>query len=238
MAGRRRARAGSAAERSSGAGVELRARLRRGPTAATTRRRPGRRSRSCWAVWRAARRSRSRRAWEPPRRSSTCCPVGATVALRDDCYQGVAGLAAAGAAQGRWRGGARRRRRHRHGGSSWPPTQTCCGSSRRPTRCWTVADLPAHLRRAAQGRDALLVVDSTFATPLAQRPLELGADLVVHSATKYLGGHSDLLLGAVVAASGEQRTAAARTARACRRHARRAGGLPRRPRHAHAPAAA
>ena len=49
-----------------------------------------------------------------------------------------------------------------------------------------------------------MAVDSTFATPLVQRPLELGADLVVHSATKYLGGHSDLLLGAVVAASGEQ----------------------------------
>ena len=48
------------------------------------------------------------------------------------------------------------------------------------------------------------MVDSTFATPLVQRPLELGADLVVHSATKYLGGHSDLLLGAVVAASGER----------------------------------
>jgi cystathionine gamma-synthase len=46
-------------------------------------------------------------------------------------------------------------------------------------------------------------VDSTLATPLNQRPLELGADVVVHSATKYLGGHSDLLLGAVVAASAE-----------------------------------
>ena len=49
----------------------------------------------------------------------------------------------------------------------------------------------------------MVVVDSTLATPLVQRPLELGADLVMHSATKYLGGHSDLLLGAAVAASGE-----------------------------------
>jgi cystathionine gamma-synthase len=45
---------------------------------------------------------------------------------------------------------------------------------------------------------ARVVVDNTFATPLLQRPLDLGADLVVHSATKYLAGHSDLLLGAVI----------------------------------------
>ncbi len=47
---------------------------------------------------------------------------------------------------------------------------------------------------------ALVVVDNTFATPVNQRPLELGADAVVHSATKYLGGHSDTVLGAVVVA--------------------------------------
>ena len=51
---------------------------------------------------------------------------------------------------------------------------------------------------AAHRAGALLLVDNTFATPINQRPLELGADLVVHSATKYLGGHSDLLAGAVV----------------------------------------
>jgi cystathionine beta-lyase/cystathionine gamma-synthase len=45
---------------------------------------------------------------------------------------------------------------------------------------------------------ALVVVDNTFATPIAQNPLELGADYVMHSATKYLGGHSDLLAGLVV----------------------------------------
>jgi cystathionine gamma-synthase len=47
---------------------------------------------------------------------------------------------------------------------------------------------------------ALLVVDSTFATPVLQQPLALGADLVLHSTTKYLGGHSDVLGGAVIAA--------------------------------------
>lgn len=60
-----------------------------------------------------------------------------------------------------------------------------------------VADLPA-LGAALRGRGPLFVVDNTFATPLVQRPLEHGADLVLHSATKFLGGHSDALLGAVV----------------------------------------
>ncbi len=48
-------------------------------------------------------------------------------------------------------------------------------------------------------RDALVAVDNTFATPVNQRPLELGADFVVHSTTKYLGGHSDVIGGVVVA---------------------------------------
>lgn len=49
-----------------------------------------------------------------------------------------------------------------------------------------------------QGISPLVVVDNTFATPFLQRPLELGADLVIHSTTKYLGGHSDVVGGAVV----------------------------------------
>src|SRR5215218_3964319 len=51
---------------------------------------------------------------------------------------------------------------------------------------------------AERAGDALVAVDNTFATPAVQRPLELGADAVVHSATKYLGGHSDTVGGAVV----------------------------------------
>ena len=53
----------------------------------------------------------------------------------------------------------------------------------------------------AHRHGALLAVDNTFATPALTRPLEAGADLVMHSATKYLGGHSDLLAGALVAGS-------------------------------------
>jgi cystathionine gamma-synthase len=51
---------------------------------------------------------------------------------------------------------------------------------------------------AAHAAGAYVAVDNTFATPLLQRPLDLGADLVVHSATKFLSGHADVLLGAVV----------------------------------------
>lgn len=60
-----------------------------------------------------------------------------------------------------------------------------------------IADIPA-LAAAAHEVGALVAVDNTFATPLGQRPLDLGADVVVHSVTKYLAGHSDVILGAVV----------------------------------------
>lgn len=50
----------------------------------------------------------------------------------------------------------------------------------------------------AKKHDVLLAVDNTFATPYLQLPLDLGADIVVHSATKYLGGHSDVVMGAIV----------------------------------------
>jgi len=56
----------------------------------------------------------------------------------------------------------------------------------------------AALSRFAHERDAMVVVDNTFATPYLQQPLALGADVVVHSTTKYLGGHSDVVGGAVV----------------------------------------
>ena len=56
--------------------------------------------------------------------------------------------------------------------------------------------------QAAHARGALLVADNTFASPVNQRPLDLGADLVIHSVTKYLAGHSDLVQGAVLARDG------------------------------------
>lgn len=59
---------------------------------------------------------------------------------------------------------------------------------------WTVSDL-AGLAEVARSCGALLAVDSTCATPILTRPLDLGADIVMHSATKYLNGHSDVLAG-------------------------------------------
>src|SRR5262245_2267329 len=56
----------------------------------------------------------------------------------------------------------------------------------------------AAISRIAHAQGALVVVDNTFATPYFQQPFELGADLVVHSVTKYLAGHSDLVQGAVI----------------------------------------
>jgi cystathionine beta-lyase/cystathionine gamma-synthase len=66
------------------------------------------------------------------------------------------------------------------------PTLRCC-------------DISA-LARIGKRHKLCVVVDNTFATPILQKPLDLGADLVVHSATKYLGGHSDLTAGAVAGA--------------------------------------
>lgn len=66
----------------------------------------------------------------------------------------------------------------------------------------TVVDIAA-LAQIAHEAGALLVVDNTFASPYLQQPLALGADIVVHSTTKYLGGHSDVVGGALVVADPE-----------------------------------
>jgi cystathionine beta-lyase/cystathionine gamma-synthase len=84
------------------------------------------------------------------------------------------------------------------------PAVVYCESITNPTM--SVLDLPA-IAKAARAHGAALIVDATFATPLLQRPLALGADLVVHSATKYMGGHSDLIGGCLAGSSA--RTAAA-----------------------------
>ena len=60
-----------------------------------------------------------------------------------------------------------------------------------------VSDI-AKISGIARAANALLVVDNTFASPISQNPIALGADIVIHSATKYIGGHSDLLAGIVV----------------------------------------
>ena len=65
-----------------------------------------------------------------------------------------------------------------------------------------IIDIKA-LASLARNSNAMLCVDNTFATPYLQNPLELGADLVMHSVTKYLGGHSDVVMGALITSKKE-----------------------------------
>ena len=60
-----------------------------------------------------------------------------------------------------------------------------------------IVDIKA-LSKIAKTNNILFAVDNTFATPYIQTPLDLGADIVMHSATKYLGGHSDVVMGALI----------------------------------------
>lgn len=128
-------------------------------------------------------------------------PAGAEVVIPDDCYQAIVGLAAAGERRGRWTV----TRLSPEDGDGWVRATEAADllwleSPSNPML--HVADVPGILSRPRKP-DALAVIDNTFATPLGQQPLELGADIVMHSATKYLGGHSDLLLGAAVARDDE-----------------------------------
>lgn len=120
-------------------------------------------------------------------------PGGARIALPEDVYQGVVGLAAKGAAQGRWTV-------ERIAGAD---TAGWIRAAAGADLVWLespsnplleVADLEA-ICAAPRKAGAIVAVDNTFATPLNQQPLELGATVAVQSATKLLGGHSDLLCG-------------------------------------------
>ena len=137
-------------------------------------------------------------------------PTGSVVALPADCYQGVAGLAEAGQSRGRWIV-------HRLAVADTARWIEMCGVAdliwlESPSNpLLTVADLDA-ICAAPRKHGAILGVDNTFATPLNQRPLALGADVAVHSVTKFIGGHSDLL-GGVVAVRDANLLAALRLAR-------------------------
>ena len=61
----------------------------------------------------------------------------------------------------------------------------------------------SEIAKIAKANNCLLCVDNTFASPASQKPIDLGADLVIHSATKYLGGHSDLIAGVVITKTAE-----------------------------------
>ena len=72
-----------------------------------------------------------------------------------------------------------------------------CSSRRRPTRCCAITDLAA-ASEIAHRHNVRVIVDNTFASPYIQRPLALGCDIVTHSTTKFLNGHSDSVGGIVV----------------------------------------
>jgi len=121
--------------------------------------------------------------------------TGSVVALSDDCYQAVAGIAKAGQSRGRWTV-------HRVAVADTARWIEMCGVAdliwlESPSNpLLTVADLD-DICAAPRKRGAILGVDNTFATPLNQRPLALGADVAMQSATRFIGGHSDLLSGVV-----------------------------------------
>jgi cystathionine gamma-synthase len=119
--------------------------------------------------------------------------VGAHIVWPTDCYQGVAGLIQHGEQRGRWV----TTRLALEATSDW------CAAAAEADLTWiespsnpllTVADLH-RIGASARRPGSLLVVDNTLAGPLLQQPLDHGADIVIHSATKHLGGHSDLLCG-------------------------------------------
>lgn len=126
--------------------------------------------------------------------------AGSVVALPDDCYQGVAGLAHAGQQRGRWTV-------HRIAVADTARWLEMCGQAdliwlESPSNpLLTVGDLD-RICAAPRKRGAILGVDNTFATPINQRPLGLGADVAVQSVTKFIGGHSDLLGGVVTVRDG------------------------------------
>ena len=128
-------------------------------------------------------------------------PAGAHLVLCDDCYQGVAGIAEHGRQAYGWRVERLNATDDRWLERSATADMLWLESPSNPLL--EVADLAA-ICAAPRAPATRIVVDNTFATPLLQRPLELGADLVVHSATKLIGGHSDLLMGAAVTADPEE----------------------------------
>ena len=185
--------------------LDLRAGRRRRPARrATSTRAPATprapRWRRRWPRSRAARTAwPSRRAWRPRTRScARVCARATTSSSPHDAYGGTFRLISTGATR-------LGRRVHRR--STSPTSTPCARRSGRTTKlvwCETptnpllsIADIAA-LGALAREHGAMLVVDNTFASPYLQQPLALGADVVVHSTTKYLGGHSDVVGGALV----------------------------------------
>lgn len=122
-------------------------------------------------------------------------PVGAVIVIPNDCYQGVSSLVARGAKLGRWSV----QRLATDDTAGW--MRACAYADlvwlETPSNpLLVVGDLDA-ICRAERKSGAIVAVDNTFATPLNQKPIDFGATISVQSATKFIGGHSDLLAGVV-----------------------------------------
>lgn len=127
--------------------------------------------------------------------------VGSHIALAEDCYHGVTKLAQEGEQQGRWSV----RTIAVDDTEAWKSALLECDlvwleSPSNPML--VLADLEA-ICSAPRKPGCLLGVDNTVASPLNQHPVKLGADISMHSGTKYIGGHSDLLMGLLVASDSE-----------------------------------
>jgi cystathionine gamma-synthase len=125
-------------------------------------------------------------------------PAGGTVLAAHDCYGGTWRLLDAWAKKGRF--GIRF-------ADLTDPASLAAGLAENPSLVWVetpsnpllrITDI-RHVAQAAHAVGALCVVDNTFLSPALQQPLALGADVVVHSTTKYINGHSDVVGGAVIA---------------------------------------
>lgn len=128
-------------------------------------------------------------------------PVGSQIVIGDDCYHGVAGLALDGAERGRW-DVQRLTLADTAGWVEAAATADLVWLESPSNPLLDVADLTA-ICGASRKPGNIIAVDNTFATPFNQRPLEFGADLVMHSATKFIGGHGDLLAGIIVTTDGD-----------------------------------
>ncbi|MEO7050849.1 MAG: cystathionine gamma-synthase [Rhodanobacter sp.] len=125
-------------------------------------------------------------------------PAGATVLAAHDCYGGTWRLLDAWAKKGRFKV---------EFANLTDSVALAAGLAHKPALVWVetpsnpllrITDI-RHVAQAAHAVGALLVVDNTFLSPALQQPLLLGADVVLHSTTKYINGHSDVVGGAVVA---------------------------------------
>jgi cystathionine gamma-synthase len=125
-------------------------------------------------------------------------PAGATVLAAHDCYGGSWRLLDAWAKKGRFKV---------EFADLTDPVALAAGLAHKPALVWVetpsnpllrITDI-RHVAQAAHSIGALLLVDNTFLSPALQQPLLLGADVVLHSTTKYINGHSDVVGGAVIA---------------------------------------